>query len=78
MNLIQLYPSVTKKSYLFRHNNRPFLYQEIYDHNGELENTKWKVLVTKNNLSSPMRDKVLLDAINYFKDNHPMFKTDEN
>jgi hypothetical protein len=74
---LQLYPlpSVTKKSYLFRYNYHPFLYQEIYDHNGELEATKWKVLIAKTKLNGIKRDKILLDAMQYFKDNHPIFKS---
>jgi hypothetical protein len=68
-------PSVTKKCYIFRHNNRSFVYQEIYDHNGHIGSTKWKVLITKIKLNGMERDRVLLDAIQYFKNNHPMFQS---
>jgi hypothetical protein len=73
-SFVLLKPSLVKKSYFFRHNDLPFLYQEIFGYDDILETTKWKVLVSEKKLDGAKRDRVLLNAINYFKDNHPLFQ----
>jgi hypothetical protein len=66
---------IVKKSYRFFYRDNMFYYQEVFV-DGVLHHTKWKNVSSKSHLGAYERNELMAGAIEYFKNNHPIFKNE--